>query len=53
MVILTAPVTDGRWIGSAIGLDLGGEVELHVPAGWCASSAHLRRIHKYLPLQNY
>jgi hypothetical protein len=54
MVILTAPVTDRRWIGSVIGLDLVGEVELHVPAGvWCASSAHLRQIHKYLPLQNY
>jgi hypothetical protein len=33
MVILAAPVTDRRWIGSVIGLDLVGEVELHVPAG--------------------
>jgi len=33
MVILAAPVTDIRWIGSVIGLDLVGEVELHVPAG--------------------
>ena len=29
MVILAAPVTDRRWIGSVIGLDLVGEVELH------------------------
>ena len=33
MVILAAPVTDIRWIGSVIGLDLVGEVKLHVPAG--------------------
>ena len=33
LVILAAPVTDIRWIGSVIGLDLVEEVELHVPAG--------------------
>jgi hypothetical protein len=33
MVILAAPVTDRWCIGSVIGLDLVGEVELHVPAG--------------------
>jgi general stress protein CsbA len=33
MVILAAPVTGIRWIGSVIGLDLVGEMEFHVPAG--------------------
>jgi hypothetical protein len=33
MITLAAPVTDRRWIGSVIGLDLVGEVGLHVPAG--------------------
>ena len=33
MITLAAPVTNIRWIGSVIGLDLVGEVELHVPAG--------------------
>ena len=33
MVILATPVTNIRWIGSVIGLDLVGEVEFHVSAG--------------------
>ena len=49
MVILAAPVTDIRWIGSVIGLDLVGEVELHVPAGVVSSD----RLRKYHPLPNY
>jgi hypothetical protein len=53
MVILAAPVTDRRWIGSVIGLDLVGEVELHVPAGVDGiSKSHLRRIRKYQPRPN-
>jgi hypothetical protein len=32
-VILAAPVTNRQWIGRGIGLDLVGEVGLHVPAG--------------------
>ena len=52
-VILAAPVTDiVRWIGSVIGLDLVGEVELHVPAG-VVSSDRLQQICRYHPLPNY
>jgi hypothetical protein len=46
MVILAAPVTDRRWIGSVIGLDLveGGGV------GGVASNDRLLQIRKYPPL---
>jgi hypothetical protein len=50
---VAAPVTDRRWIGSGIGLDLVGEVELHVPAGVDGiSKNHLWRIRKYQPRPN-
>jgi hypothetical protein len=48
MVILAAPVTNIQWIGSVIGLDLVGEVEILVPAGVGGiSKNHLLRSCKY------
>jgi hypothetical protein len=53
MVILAAPITNRRWIGNGIGLDLVGEVELHVPAGVDGISRnHLRQIRKSQPHPN-
>ena len=52
MVILATPVTDIRWIGSVIGLDLVGEVEFHMLAG-VVSSDRLPQIRRYRPLPNY
>jgi hypothetical protein len=48
MVILAAPVTNIQWIGSVIGLDLVGEVEILVPAGVGGiSKNHLLQSCKY------
>jgi hypothetical protein len=56
MVILAAPVTDRRWIGSVIGLDLvegGGITCAGRSVGGVASSDRLLQICKYPPLPNY
>jgi len=56
MVILAAPVTDRRWIGSVIGLDLveGGGINCDGRSvEGVASSDRLLQIRKYPPLPNY
>jgi hypothetical protein len=56
MVILAAPVTDRRWIGSVIGLDLvegSGITCAGRSVGSVASNNRLLQICKYPPLPNY
>jgi hypothetical protein len=56
MVILAAPVTDRRWSGSVIGLDLVERVGITCAGrsvGGVASNNRLLQICKYPPLPNY